>query len=111
MHFSTKVLSIAIITGLGINVVGTEWQFRSFNLTLDNFNPKDGLRPRSGEVDFSFQEKLTNTMFICERRWEAIYTPPAWKGCYPKLYFRAQNISTSIPMGMSLDLVYVEEKK
>jgi hypothetical protein len=125
MFFHNTYLCIVIVARLGIAIPEkAKWHFSDFDLTLDDWNPKDTPNPKSGEIQFSFREEPTryNNTFTCYRRWkgknladaEVILPsgPRPWTLCggvNSELYFRPRNISSSIPMVFEIDLVYLEK--
>jgi hypothetical protein len=119
MLILTIFLSILILSRKEI-VAATDlqWQFKTFDLTLDGFNPKDSPNAQRGEIQFSFQEQPTKYEFDCYSRWKPPnladgYVPRPWTVCGGRslLFFRARNISSSIPMEFGIDLVHLEQKQ
>lgn len=111
MRFHTTDVFAPILIGLAIVAVGgTEWQLRYFNLTLENFNPQDGNRPRSGEVDFAFRENATAKLIDCHFYWPNKFSGVAWQQCNPDIFYRVHNVSSSTSMEVNLDIAYLQQE-
>jgi hypothetical protein len=111
MRFHTTDIFAAILIGLKIAAVGgTEWELRYFNLTLENFNPQDSNRPRSGEVDFAFRETATARPIDCRFYWPNKSSGVAWQQCRPEIFYRVHNVSSSTSMEVNLDIAYLQQE-
>jgi hypothetical protein len=110
MHFSIEIMFITIFTALEIAVAaGIEWELLNFNLTLDNFGANDGDWFRHGELDFTLREKPTDRPTSCVVYWKERPSIATWKPCISHIFYRVQNISSSAPMDVSLDITYITQ--
>jgi hypothetical protein len=99
--------------------ISPEWQLLSFNVTLADFDPKNGPKPGMGELRFELQESDTKNVFLCERDFNSL--DPKWRNAFPVMlplkswqsctsktqrtvYFKVNNLSSSDPPVIHLDI-------